>query len=418
MTRLAVVTPFLDKQHGTERCVAEQVERLAQHYGYEIHVYSQRVHDIPWVPPNEARPGTIAWHKVPKFPGPHLLNFVWWFWANSSWRARDQKIRGVRYDLVYSPGINCLDADVTAVHIVFTEFYTRVHPALRLRSNPRKTWPHLLHRRTFYRLVMGLERSVYPRTETLIAISQKVANDLKRIYGVQQPIPVVYHGIDSHRFHSDIPKKFRSTIRQALGHSEKDFILLLIGNDWRKKGLPAVIEALGRLRQAGLDRIWLWVVGHDQQAPFESWMHHWGVAHRIRFLPPRPDIEVYYAGADLYVGPSLEDAFALPPAEAMACCLPVIVSRAAGVSEIITHEYDGWILESPEDSLALAHLIRRLYENPDLRHAIGLRAARTAQRFTWDRNAAEMHRLFQHAIEKKRSRWAESPIPQTHTETP
>ena len=43
---IAVVSPFLDKRHGTERCVAEQVERLAQEYGYEVHVYSQRVEDM------------------------------------------------------------------------------------------------------------------------------------------------------------------------------------------------------------------------------------------------------------------------------------------------------------------------------------------------------------------------------------
>ena len=48
--------------------------------------------------------------------------------------------------------------------------------------------------------------------------------------------------------------------------------------------------------------------------------------------------------ADAYVGPSLEDAFALPPAEAMACGLPVIVSNQAGACEIITDGVDGIVL--------------------------------------------------------------------------
>ena len=55
-TRIAVVSPFLDKQHGTERCVVEQVERLAR--DYEVHVYSNRVEDIDL--------SRIVWHRVPR----------------------------------------------------------------------------------------------------------------------------------------------------------------------------------------------------------------------------------------------------------------------------------------------------------------------------------------------------------------
>ena len=68
---------------------------------------------------------------------------------------------------------------------------------------------------------------------------------------------------------------------------------------------------------------------------------------RVHFLPPRQDVEFYYAAADAYVGPSLEDTFALPPQEAMACGMPVIVSAENGTSEIITDGKDGLILGIP-----------------------------------------------------------------------
>ena len=79
--RIAVVTPFLYKRHGTERCVAEQVERLVAEYGYEVHVYSERVEDVG---------APITWHRVPTFPGPHLFRYVWWFLANHLWRWWDR----------------------------------------------------------------------------------------------------------------------------------------------------------------------------------------------------------------------------------------------------------------------------------------------------------------------------------------
>jgi len=100
--RIAVVSPFIDKRHGTERAVAECVQRLAG--DYDIHVYSTRVEDLNFE--------TITWHRIPALPGPHLFGYLWWFMANHLWRWWDQRIRGFKPAVVFSPGINCLDADV------------------------------------------------------------------------------------------------------------------------------------------------------------------------------------------------------------------------------------------------------------------------------------------------------------------
>lgn len=92
--RLAVVSPFLDKRHGTERRVVEWISRFTE--AFEVHVYSQRVEDLDLA--------EITWHRIPKLPGPHLFNFLWWFAANHLWRAWDRTFRGLRYDLIFSPG--------------------------------------------------------------------------------------------------------------------------------------------------------------------------------------------------------------------------------------------------------------------------------------------------------------------------
>ena len=95
-------------------------------------------------------------------------------------------------------------------------------------------------------------------------------------------------------------------------------------------------------------------------------------------------METYYAAADAYVGPSLDDAFALPPSEAMACGLPVITSRQNGGSEIITHGCDGLVLESPTDSQGLADMMRMLLNDTALCNRLGAVAVETARRYTWE----------------------------------
>ena len=44
--RLTVVSPFLDRLHGTELCIIEQIENFASRHSWEIHLYSQNVKDV------------------------------------------------------------------------------------------------------------------------------------------------------------------------------------------------------------------------------------------------------------------------------------------------------------------------------------------------------------------------------------
>jgi glycosyltransferase involved in cell wall biosynthesis len=388
--RVAVVSPTIDKRHGTERRVAEWISRLTGRC--EFHLYSSRVEDINL--------GEVVWHRIPSLRGPHLVSYLWWFFANQAarwWHARRPECL---YDLVFSPGINCLDADVISVHIVFAEFHRQAGADLAFRRNPIRFWPRLLHRRLYYALAVALERRVYPRQDvSLLLIARKTELDLARFYGRSERLPVVYLGFDHRIFNPRARAERRGEARRALGLDEETFALLLVGNDWRKKGLGTILEAL-----AGLERLplCLLVVGRDDARPYRAALETFALEERVRFLPSRADVEFYYAAADAYVGPSLEDTFAQPPAEAMACGLPVITSATNGTAEIITDGRDGFVLADPRDAAGLRERIRRLYENPSLRRTVGENAARTAEAYTWERNAAEVYAVFEQALKRKR----------------
>lgn len=387
--RIAVVSPFLDKQHGTERCVVEELNRLASNF--EIHVYSQLVQDLDL--------GTITWHRTPQIPGPYLAKYLWWFVTNHIWRWRDSRFRNLPFRLVFSPGINCLDADLIAVHIVFAEFHRRVKKELGFRRNPWSSWPRLIHRRISYWLLRTIERRTYTRKSLPLAVvSQKVAADLARHYARTENLFVVYNGVDSRTFHPKAREELRASARRCLRLAEDEFALLLVGNDWKKKGLSCLLEAIGRLQDPKIRAV---VVGEDDPDPYQSLTLRHRFASQVSFLPPRPDIEFYYAAADACVAPSLEDAFALPPLEAMACGLPVIVSRQAGVSEIILDGVNGLILEEPSDSRKFAELIQQIHTDAALRQRLSENAIQTARQYTWEKNASEMRELFEQILSRR-----------------
>jgi len=383
--RIAVVSPFLDKRHGTERCIAEQVERLAHEHGCEIVLYSQSVSDIALSPTgNRSANGRITWRKVPDCFGPHLIRFIWWFFVNHAVRYIDSRSGRFKPDLVYSPGPNCLDADVIGVHIVFAEFYSQVRKHLTLLGHPLRTWPRLLHRKAYYQLAIALERYVYLNERTvLVGVAEKVAKDLLRTCGREKNVWVIYHGVDQETFNPKVRAEVRSAARRNLNLPDSAYVLILVGNDWKKKGLAALLEAMARLHDP---LIYALIVGTDDSVPYRALLHSHDLDGQVQFLPVRPDVEWYYAAADAYIGPSLEDSFALPPLEAMACGLPVVVSRQAGVSEILTHSVDALILEDPTDVNQLACFIGKLVLEPEFRLQLATEGAKTATKYTWNEN--------------------------------
>jgi glycosyltransferase involved in cell wall biosynthesis len=388
-THIAIVSPFIDKEHGTERRIAEWVSRLPPEY--DIHIYSQRVEDLDLT--------RMRWHRIPRIPGPHLINFLWWFAANHLWRWWDGRFRGLQHDIVYTAGTNCLNADLVSVHIVFAEFFRQVEPELKLSGNPLRFWPRLLHRRLYYWLIIFLERQIYSNMNTgLILIARKTAADLKRFYRRDDALPVVYIGLDHQIFNRESRLRNRAQVRQKLGLGDDKFVLLLVGNDWKKKGLVPLIESLALLRDLP---IVLLVAGKDDCVPYEARIRELSLQGRVVFLPSRSDVQWYYAAADAYVGPSLEDTFAQPPAEAMACGLPVITSATNGTAEIMTDGVDGLIIQDPVDVAGLASRIRLLYDDPVLRQRLGEQASLTAQPYTWDRNGEQIRAIFAEALTRK-----------------
>jgi UDP-glucose:(heptosyl)LPS alpha-1,3-glucosyltransferase len=271
---------------------------------------------------------------------------------------------------------------------VFAQLREHMREQLFFSRNPWQTWHEIAHRRIYYSLITVLERRIYPRPEVpLVAVSYKTAGALSRFYGRTSNVRVAYYGLDLEHFQPARRATLRDGARKQLSLSPGDFALLLIGNDWKSKGLPCLIKAVGHLVDCNLTIL---VAGRDNPAPFQDAILAHGLMDRVRFLPPRADVEFYYAAADVYVSPTLEDAFALPPIESMACGLPVITSRNNGGAEIISSGENGFILEHPSDYLGLAEILQQLVKDPQLRGSIAEKAVATARTLTWENTAAHI----------------------------
>jgi glycosyltransferase involved in cell wall biosynthesis len=105
------------------------------------------------------------------------------------------------------------------------------------------------------------------------------------------------------------------------------------------------------------------------------------------------DLPALYAGATLFVYPSLYEGFGLPVAEAMACGVPVVCSNASSLPEVAG---DAALYFDPRDVDAMADALHRALTDDALR--ADLRACGFVQikQFSWEKAARE---LMQYLVE-------------------
>ena len=97
------------------------------------------------------------------------------------------------------------------------------------------------------------------------------------------------------------------------------------------------------------------------------------------------DLEVLYAGAGLFVYPSLYEGFGLPPLEAMLRGVPTIVADATSLPELVEHAA---LKVDPGNVQALAAAISQVLGNEEIRRHLSEAGRSRAAMFTWKRSAA------------------------------
>jgi glycosyltransferase involved in cell wall biosynthesis len=160
---------------------------------------------------------------------------------------------------------------------------------------------------------------------------------------------------------------------------DRDFSIprfLIVARDWKRKNVPAVIAAFGRIYAECPDAT-LDVVGP----------YHGGAGAGVTLHGPlslgspeeREVMEALFRRATCYVMPSTHEAAGIVFVEAANAGLPSIAGSVGGCSEVVG---DGGILVEPSDFGQLVAAMRRLAD-PEIARDFGERARRHVQWYRW-----------------------------------
>jgi UDP-glucose:(heptosyl)LPS alpha-1,3-glucosyltransferase len=377
--RIAVLNRiFQSTGGGAERYSITLVEQLAARH--EIHVFAQHIAH-QW-------PGVI-YHRISQpLKRPRWINQLWF--ACATWLATR---RG--FDVVHSHE-NTWHGQVQTVHVLpvkFNLFAGRQGLRWALRCLKVALSPRLL-------VYLALETARYAPAagKSVVATSNSLRGKILQSYPhTAHMLTVVTPGVTL------VPglatADARRTARQALGLPLSGTCLLLVGNDYRKKGLPAALQALAALPES----YYLAVVGNSQHiATFLPVAESLGVGNRVYFLGVRDDVTPAYQAADALWHPTLEDTFAMVVLEAISHGLPVFVSSSkyCGISELLSHGVQMVVLNDPHNSGALAASTQALFGDRQRYTLMSAACVVFAQQYQWSIIAGQQELLYWLAVDK------------------
>ncbi|MBN2654256.1 MAG: glycosyltransferase family 4 protein [Nitrospirae bacterium] len=231
-----------------------------------------------------------------------------------------------------------------------------------------------------------IEKRLFESTPVIIANSQMVKNQIIRHYSIQsEKIHVIYNGVDLARFNPANKKLWRTKIRDQYGINHDARVALLVGSEFKRKGLATIIKALSSAKSY-CSNLHLLVLGKGDKKEYSKLANALGISSMITFIEPQKEIERFYAASDIFILPTLYDPFSNATLEAMASGLPVITSKNNGAAEIIANGINGFILDNMYDKNELSDKLLLCLSNHE---TMGAKAGEKAKEYSIQQAAAK-----------------------------
>lgn len=239
----------------------------------------------------------------------------------------------------------------------------------------------------------------YSRADRFIAISERMAANYRESGLPLARLRLVPNTIDSERFRPPSASERREA-RSRFGELPVALPWVLFVGFFSKDKSPDVLfEGWLRLLQRRPRCCALLFVGatasryHEVDPEIAARIKREaaakGVADLVHFAGELAAVEDAYRASDIFVMPSVREAFGMALLEGMATGLPVVATRIAGVTDTIIDAERTGILVEPRDPDAIAAAIARLLDDRPGALAMGARARQdSAERYGFDASAA------------------------------
>jgi UDP-glucose:(heptosyl)LPS alpha-1,3-glucosyltransferase len=154
----------------------------------------------------------------------------------------------------------------------------------------------------------------------------------------------LFNGTDLAKFDPANQTDARLHIRRQFGLPEDVPLILMVAQDFARKGLAALISAMPLLPAVGGRPPHLLVVGRPNPAEYAKLAKKLSVDSRVTFAGAQPDTAAFYAAADVFALPTRHDPCSLVVLESLVMGTPVVSTAANGACEAMRQGVHGYVL--------------------------------------------------------------------------
>lgn len=311
------------------------------------------------------QPSLLFSHSHRLDPSPdNALGLAAYLWRSKQWLKRNAR----RFDVLH--GLN--------------GFHPTVAPAFQAQ---RLDLPSVIfvanHKIEFtdksgLRKLAGLarrRRNMIRQLSALIAMSRAIFEELVEIGVEPRRIARIPMGINMARFAPAPDSSTKLERREQLRLSSDLPTLAFVGAVTPRKRPHLIVEAMGQLRQQGVD-VQLLLAGPANDAAYRSQIEtrarELNVDTHVHWLGHVGAIEEVLQAADVFLLPSSSEGMPAALVEAMACALPAIVTRISGCEDLVIDDTNGYFVQP--DAAELSAVIKCYALDSSLRTRHGERA--------------------------------------------
>jgi len=244
-----------------------------------------------------------------------------------------------------------------------------------------------------------LDKWMTEQADFAVGVSEATKRYMIDVDGIRgDHIEIAYLGFDFENLDVDALERIR--VREELGLSGNDFVVGYVGNFAPRKGHLQLIEAFVEISKH-IPEAKILFVGTGNLAEVDEAVEKYDLQEKVIFAGWRDDVAPCLSAMEVFVQPSLSEAFSQVLIEAMGARLPVIATDVGGAREVIENGKNAILIEA-NDINAIVENVLRLYEQKDLREKLaftGKESVRT--RFTVENLVDRQFELYQDWLNKK-----------------
>lgn len=219
-----------------------------------------------------------------------------------------------------------------------------------------------------------------------ISVSRSGLAKLKSVTQTQISTDVIYNGIDTNTFNTNLPQLSK----------EGDPQLLFVGVLYPKKNVSALIRMMPHIIKI-YPNAHLQIIGTgEEHSTLQSEIEEIGMEGRIRLVGriAYRELPNWYSSCDVYISASLAEALPLPPFEAMSCGKPLLLSNISPHEEIVEASKAGLTFElgSIQDVISKLQLVL------DKKIHYGSNAREFALKHDWEKICLQISDVYQYAL--------------------